>query len=697
MFLNPWAVVAGMVAAGLPLAIHLLTRPRPVRMPLSTLRFVREAIRQRRARHRLRDMLVLALRTLAVLLLAGAVARPLVGTQRSAAAPEENVERVRVVILDVSQSMAARERGVEVFERARPLAADELAYQPGLKANLILAAAQPVALFAEPSTNFAALREELAGAHPRPERSNVPAALTAAAEMLDRGDRPGVRRELVIVSDFQRSDWAAADFSLLPADITIRLESVAPHEAPPNLAIVRAGTRGPVEAGRDARLHVDIGNFSATPRQVRVEARLNEAVLQLTGNCPARATTTLTGSLVLQEAGWHAGEVRLRGQDDALPADDVRPLVVHVRRAPVYGLMTRQSPERRPSSSYYLERALVPEEQPRGEDSQIVRLEPEDPDRELLGLVDLVVVDHPGQLPDATVQQLNTLLRRGRGMLYVAAEAADAVNLERLQQAAGDGQAWPVEFSPAGSNRRDLFLVDVRGELPPFRVFGDELTAAVAPLRFAGGLVTRPVAGALAEDVLASFNDRTAFLVAASAGRGSLVVMNADLAASNLPQSPIFVPLLGELVERLSSGESETVEVSSGEPLTIALPASSGAADGLAITGPAGTSDAGSDLVAEPAGVLWHAAAAGAPGVYRVERDGRTEFAVASAIPATESDLAPLPANVFRERLSAGRDLRFRSQSSLNRDARDRLWTWLAVACASCLLAEVATLRMFRM
>ena len=46
-FLHPWAIWIGVAAASVPIVVHLLTRPRPMRMPLSTLRFVREAVRQR--------------------------------------------------------------------------------------------------------------------------------------------------------------------------------------------------------------------------------------------------------------------------------------------------------------------------------------------------------------------------------------------------------------------------------------------------------------------------------------------------------------------------------------------------------------------------------------------------------------------------------------------------------------------------
>src|SRR5262245_44066003 len=138
MFINPWAIAIGVLAAGLPLAVHFLTRPRPVPMPLSTLRFVYEVMQERRARHRLRDALVLALRTLALLLVAFAVARPFLG-QSEATSIDERAQSVRVVIVDVSQSMAATGHGVRAFERARATAARHLEYKSGMKAGLILA------------------------------------------------------------------------------------------------------------------------------------------------------------------------------------------------------------------------------------------------------------------------------------------------------------------------------------------------------------------------------------------------------------------------------------------------------------------------------------------------------------------------------------------------------------------------------
>src|SRR5215212_6037344 len=115
MFLHPWALV-GLAGIGLPVVIHWLTKPRPVRLPLSTVRFVMQAVRQRRAKYRLRDWLVLLLRAMAVMLIAWAFARPLFG-RRSQMISGESGNTVRVVILDQSASMGAVEKGVSVMER----------------------------------------------------------------------------------------------------------------------------------------------------------------------------------------------------------------------------------------------------------------------------------------------------------------------------------------------------------------------------------------------------------------------------------------------------------------------------------------------------------------------------------------------------------------------------------------------------
>lgn len=697
-FLHSWAIALGVAAAALPVVVHWLTRPRPVRLPLSTIRFVREAVQQRRARHRLRDLVILSLRTLAVLLLAWAVARPLVGRQPLASAGEEG-DAARVVVVDVSQSLAASNHGIQLFERARPVAAGFLTDQPGVQANLVLAGAGARPVFERLSANFGALREELAAARPRPERLNVQAAINLAADLLTRvpGDA-GKRRELVVVSDFQRSNWAAADFSPLPQDTRIQLESVAPAEPLPNLAILRVGSPSRVEQGREVRLEVEVGNFSPTPRQVQVELAIGDSTYRLERLCPPGNKTILSTEVPLRGTGWQSGEARLIDVQDALASDNVRPFVLDVRPPPTYALVTRQTEDLRPSSSYYLERALVPAgARPGRSEGKVTRIDPAHLDREALSAAEVLVLDHPGKLSGETVQLLATVLRRGKGIWYVAAEGVDATNLKLLADAAGTELQMPVEFTPApaGQRRRDLFLTEVRRDQPPFTVFGDSLPALLGTLRFSGGLASRRLEGALADDILGSYSDRSACLVATSCGGGTLAVLNADLAASNLAASPAFVPLVGELMNRLLGRNRMTEALPCGEPVAVYLPTTAGPAPGLQIVAPLGRQEDVGQLVEESSGVLWRCPATPSPGVYQVKRGDTVVYALATAIPAEESDLRSLEPSVFQERLAGGRTIHYRAATSEGEE-RDDLWTWLAVACAGCLLGELIALKAFR-
>lgn len=696
MFLHSWAIAIGLAGAALPFAVHWLTKPRPVRLPLSTLRFVHEAVAQRRAWNRLRDIIVLALRTAAVLLIAGALARPLFNSSR-AEVGGENADAIRVVIVDISQSMAVEQHGIRAFERVRALASNYLEQQPNRLTNLILAGAAPFAVFQSPAANFSALREELAKAEPRPESLHVQPAINLAAENLAVGDE-AASRELIVISDFQRTNWSAADFSPLPQDVQIRLESIAPTETPANLGILRVGSRHRLEVGREGKVEVDVGNFSATPRDVQVQVSLGSVEHRLRGNCPPNAVTTLSTKFLPSALGWQIGEAWMVDVSDALPADNRRPVAFEVHPAPSFAIISRQPEQQRPSSTYFLERALLAST--RGQDvetGRIARIDSEKPDHELLGKTDIIVIDHPGRLPSETINALTALMRRGKGVLYVVSEPIDATNMGFISQAAGENLRLPVTYSPAsGSTRRNLFLTELRRNESPFSIFGDEAFAAFEPLRFAGGLATHQVEGSLAEEQLAILSDRSALLVLVPSGAGAMAVMNCDLEASDLPKSQVFVPMLGELVHRLLGETMATRELAPGEPVALLLPANLGSDPGLKLATNVPDTDNLGELVPEALGTVWRAPAAGSPGVYEVRRGNATAFAIASGIPQAESDLRALPADVFEQRLSAGRRLQFRSASNSGKERQDWWWTWLAVACLGCVLGEVVVLKLFR-
>jgi hypothetical protein len=698
--LHPWAIAVGLLAASLPVLIHWLTRPKPARLPLSTLRFVRDLVEERRAFWRLRDALVLLLRTAAIGLLAAAIARPFFGEVR-ATQPSERGQDVRIVIVDASQSMAARLGNTELFERARPVAAKQLGYEPGLSANLILAAAKPSAVFARASNNFSALGEALSKSRPLPQRLRAQEAINLAADMLAATPGAGAKRELVVISDFQRTNWGSVDFASLPGDTQIRLESVAPDTTLSNLAVLDVATLGRAEVGHELRLNVAVGNFSPALRHARLQVDFGSTVTQIEGDLPPNARTVLSAEIIAREPGWHTGVARLLDVEDALAEDNSRPFAIDVRPPPLLALVTRQSADAIPSSSYFVERALSPfEAQERRSTTRIVRLRPEAIDRETLSSAESIIIDHPGKLPAVAIQLLASFFHRGRGILYLASEPTDATNLKLLSDAIGGGFRLPVEFIPSTRRpRRNLAIAEARKDQSPFALFGDQLPSYLEELRFSGGLATNPQPGSIAEEVLSRFDDQSAFLVAAESDASTFAVINADLGQSNLPSSPMFVPMLGELVQRRLSGRASHVEaVLSGEPFSIALPPDIEGAAGLAISGPqsaASENDRG-ELVGDAQGVLWHSESAGGPGSYEVRRDGKTLFAAPILLAAEESDLRTIGADVFKERLSGGRNVEFHSALGDQTQEQDNLWIWLVIGCVGCVLLEIATLAWFR-
>jgi len=698
--LHPWAAVLGVLAIGLPIAIHLLTRPRPLRVQLSTVRFVRQALEQKKSRNRLRDILVLLLRALAVLLLAWAFSRPMVGA-KPLVDPAAPGTVLRVIVLDQSLSMAAVSDATTAFDRARAAASKYLSYQPGLRGDVILAAARPKPVFDTVSSNIGALRDALQAATPQPQRVDAQEALNRAGRILaSTPPGNGSRLELVIISNFQRTNWGGVDFSPIPKDAMIQFESVAPAHPPDNLAILRVGAKGRMERGRDVQLEAQIGNFSETPRDVQVSVDLGQVTYHLQGLCPPRVNTTLSATLTLPAtAGWLCGEAKILGAHDALAADDARPLALQVRALPTYVLITRESAKPHPSTSHFLERALVPEKPQAGQAAEkVIRLDPANLDRDVVGSSSLLVLDHPGALSDETIQFLGTLVRRGHGMFYVAADPVDAENLARLARMAGEDLKMPVEFvpPPAAQPRHDLFLRDWKRDQAPFDQLGDLMPAVAGELRFDRGLGSHPLESGLADDVLASYSDGSAALVVTPCGAGTIAVLNADLTASNLPASPLFVPLVEELCGRLLAVHDSADAVLCGESMAQYLPAECGTSQGLKTTGPSTERDAAGagTLSDESSGVLWHADAMGGPGVYEVKRGDQTVFAMASAAPASQSDLNTIDPSTLTTRLAAGRRVGYEAASDA--PPKDDVWTWLLVGCAICLVSEVGVLKLFR-
>jgi uncharacterized protein (DUF58 family) len=123
-FLNP-LVLFGMVAAGIPILLHLLNLRRLKTVDFSTVRFLQELQQTRVRRLRIQQILLLVLRTLIILFAVLAFARPTIPGNLPLLSVEARSSVV--ILLDNSASMEAADQRGQRFRQARKAAEQVLA------------------------------------------------------------------------------------------------------------------------------------------------------------------------------------------------------------------------------------------------------------------------------------------------------------------------------------------------------------------------------------------------------------------------------------------------------------------------------------------------------------------------------------------------------------------------------------------
>src|SRR6201994_585175 len=114
-FLTPW-FLAGALAVGLPVWLHLLKRHKTTPLPFSSLMFFEKRTQSSIKHRRLRYLLLFALRALLILLLVLAFAHPYI-TQKIL--PVKRSGEVNIIAIDNSLSMRSGNRLEQAKQAAR--------------------------------------------------------------------------------------------------------------------------------------------------------------------------------------------------------------------------------------------------------------------------------------------------------------------------------------------------------------------------------------------------------------------------------------------------------------------------------------------------------------------------------------------------------------------------------------------------
>lgn len=510
-FLHPLALL-GLTAALVPPLLHLFQRRRPPDVVFPAVRYLRQTEREAQRSIRLRHLLLMVLRMLAVVLLVSAAARPVVPGGSGVL----HDPTALAIVLDNSLSSGAIAGGSRVLDDLALRARETLrAAQSGDAVWLI--GADGLARRGTP----AELLEVAWSLRPEARRLDVGASIGTAARLIATAGY--ARGEIHVLSDLQATafeknetgergdggdvvrdaDSAAAGLPILfyhPAAGPPENRGVVAARAVPSIWLAGTGgvaaRVGGAPAAGGARVSVTLA----------IDGRTGGRALAAAGDAVALSAPKV-------EPGWRSGEVTL--DPDELRADDRRPFAVRV--VPAASVTIVQGADLGP----FLTEALA-------------------------------VLVEGGQV------------RRG-------GDASGAVRIGGVTHTGAGVVFPPADPVALGAVNRALAAAGVRWRFGA-RVEGEDTIAAPLVPELAGARVMRryrlePRTADADRDVLARTGGDP-WLVR----EGRVVVVGSRLVIeeTDLPLAGGFVPFVNALVNRLARGEAGIIEAAPGG--SVALP-----------------------------------------------------------------------------------------------------------------------------
>ena len=707
-FLNPSFLWALPVAA-IPVLLHLLSRRRLPEVPFPTTIFLRALEPREIRRIRLREILLLILRTLALLLLVLAFARPAVTPVNAVT----NAAAAVGLLLDDSESMAAIE------EHGRP----RIAVAKGRAASLIETARAGDAIAiayasrgeepaAERGDDRVRLRHALERVEATPRPARMAAALGSLRRALERS--PLTTRELYVVSDFQRSNWpgeARAEIARAAAAGTrVYLVPVTAANLPNHAFEAIDPDVRPGPEGRGMELRARLVNHADAPSD-RIAIRLREGdalvgggdvslragerrwasmPIELKGVRAVAARTTAAAALYAADSAAAAPSAVTRitaeMDADALPTDDEWYAVLGTPRR----LRVLRIVEARGSAPPRFAALAL---DPSSNGASGFSVQDESP-AALLTLnkarADVVLLEDVAALSGDAEARLRAFLRDGGGLVVALGPHSDPdYYSKRLFPGMIDLSLQAPERAPEGG------ALELRARIAGHPILEGLTVGVGTPLSQArlSGLVRGAVTSPRAEVVVQTSGGLP---VVVAGPRVAVFLSSLSDDWGELPYSGAFVPLVRGLVGHAArAASSAPAELIVGAPPRARLP---GAPSGvIRVRGPAGYA---STATVEAEGNGYRAVAidpAPAAGFYEFEAEGRLLATVAVNLDPIESDLATLPADSIRAAAQPTllpRIAILSSASALERHLRatrrgEELWLPLLLVAALLLAGEL--------
>jgi len=587
-WINPGML--GFLSLGaIPIIIYLINRQRYRRVPWAAMEFLLRAMKKHRRRLRLENLLLLLIRTAAVLLFVLAMARPSLDSGSLPVLTGDS-GRSELFLVDRSYSMALQSTGRSSLRVAADSARDRLkSLSKGDRVGLIYGGGFPDTITPTPEvvtdTGSLLVLEQLEEAAIAYESLEVAPLLSVAADWVTTGPSRDTPWLIHLYSDLQKRDWVGGDGSTDPAirEALGRLDEanarVFVH--PASTPRARNVSVSSVTCGTPL-LAVDLPTtFQMTVENFGREAVAGlEAELWIDGEVQGSRRISVEPGASVSVSFPHVfrsvGSTRVKAlvRSDDLEVDNERLAVFDVRES-VEILVVDGSYDTKDNSSEadWLKAALAGDRV----DETGVRLSPYllrtiTPDQfsgEVLDGIDvLILVDVP-EFSEPEVERVEAFLSEGGGVLFFPGDRFRSANFRTRSWRGGEGW-FPYEPDRVivDRERRTYYhfqIVDV--EHPSLSYLAETPEAGIADVAIHG--YVRPVT-AEGSKVLLSLDDpqETPALLEKRFGKGTTLALTigAGRRWSNFPIPPAYLVFLYETLPYLATQDETSRNLAIGEP-----------------------------------------------------------------------------------------------------------------------------------
>lgn len=552
VFLTPLFLI-GLLAALIPVAIHLIRREKPPKVMFSTIRFLKKTSKKLVLFQHLQQIALLLLRAAVIVLLVLAFARPLFN--QSVARLLDADPQSAVILLDLSMSM----RWQDNFDQAKVEALAVVDRLSGGDELGLIAFSGAAEVVRELDTENGQLRELIESFdEPGFGSTRYYPNLRLADQMLE--DSRYENRAIYLISDFQEVGLQGADESWkLAPGVALYLIDVGSADSE---NLVLTDVRSPEQLLEDSAQQQILARVRSTGTQYlgsgEVSLSLNgQMVDRRPVDLTDRSEQVVTFAVDFEAEGDYVGEIRIAGDDFA--DDNAYYFTVDVLpKINVLLVNGEASDNWFDDEGHWFGLAVS------GTDSSPFSLQTIDP-AELSAAAmrqsDVVALLNVGELTSSQAAALGEYVVNG-GSLLIA--PGDRVDERAFNQQLGE--ISPARLEQVGLLGRDDYLViaDYDRRHPILRPLGSDWSA-----RFQGHWRLTPSEDA---KVLMQFDNTEAALVEKDVGEGKVLLFasSLDLEWNNLALQGLFLPFVHETLRHLVRSEAGQSAYEIGDSINLA-------------------------------------------------------------------------------------------------------------------------------